>query len=108
MDSLRADLRSALRSLLRAPLFTLTSVLILAVGTGVASGSFGIIHHLLLAPYPVRDGARLVMVSDRVPARGELRGGTTGARLAAYGGARSLEKLEAFAQDGALLRTGDG
>src|SRR5256885_16546856 len=108
MDSLRADIRSALRWVLRAPLFTITSLVILGIGTGVASGNFGIIQHLLGNPYPVPVGGRLIMVSGRVLARGELRGAMSGGRLTAYRGARSLERLEAFAYDEAVLRTGEG
>ena len=41
MDALRQDLRYAWRSLKRAPLFTLTVLAILSIGTGVAAAMFG-------------------------------------------------------------------
>ena len=108
VDSLREDVRYALRSLRRAPLFTLTAIVILALGTGAASGLFGIVHHLLVLPLDVPDRARVVMVSDRASARGEMRGATSAARFQAYRGAGSLARLEAYAFDNAVLQTGDG
>ncbi|HEY6194884.1 MAG TPA: ABC transporter permease, partial [Candidatus Eisenbacteria bacterium] len=108
LDSLREDARYALRSLRRAPLFTLTALVILALGTGVASGLFGAVHHLLVVPYDVRGRERLVMVTDRVALRPEMRGSTSAARFRAYRRAGSLEQLEAYTFDGAVLQTGGG
>jgi hypothetical protein len=64
VDSILEDIRYALRSLRRAPLFTIASLVILSVGTGVASGLFGIVHHRLVLPYDVPGHERLVMVGD--------------------------------------------
>src|SRR6266487_6221935 len=108
MDSIREDIRYALRSLRRAPLFTLTSIVILALGTGVASSMFGIVHHLLVVPYDVPGRERLVMVGDLVASRGEMRGYTSAARLEAYRAAGGVEQLEAYTYDEAVLQTRDG
>lgn len=108
LDSLREDVRYAVRSLGRAPMFALTAIGILALGTGVASGLFGIVHHLLVVPIDVPGSDRVVMVSDRIAARGETRGATSAARFDAYRAAGSLARLEAYAFDNAVLETGDG
>jgi putative ABC transport system permease protein len=108
LDSLLEDARYAVRSLRRAPLFTFTAIVILALGTGVASGLFGIVHHLLVVPFDVPGHERLVMVGDRVVAHGELRSSTSAARFQAYRAASSLERLGAYAYDDAVLETGDG
>lgn len=108
LDSLREDARYAVRSLRRAPLFTFTAIAILALGTGVASALFGIVHHLLVEPLDVPGRERVVMVSDRISARGETHGATSAARLQAYRAAGSLARLEAYGFDSAVLQTGDG
>ena len=108
MDSIREDVRYAVRSLWRAPLFTLASLLILALGTGVASGLFGIVHHLLVLPFDVPDRERLVMLSDVAPSRGETRGPVSAARFRSYGTAHALARIEAYEADHAVLQTRDG
>ena len=58
-----ADARYALRVLARSPLFTLTSVLSLAVGIGAAATIFELSDALLLQPSPgVRDAGRVVEI----------------------------------------------
>ncbi len=60
-DSLSQDLRYAIRSILRSPLFSLTAMLSLAVGIGANTAIFTIVNALLLRPVPgVVEPARLV------------------------------------------------
>src|ERR1041384_1364459 len=54
------DLRLALRSLRRTPVFTLSTVLILALGAGANTGAFSALYALLLKPLPYPDPDRLV------------------------------------------------
>ena len=56
------DLRSAARSMLRAPGFALTAVLMLAAGLGVCLYVFGAIQSFLLRDLPFAEPARLVHV----------------------------------------------
>jgi putative ABC transport system permease protein len=56
------DLRHAWRSLWRAPEFTLTVVLTLALGIGVNSLIFTVVNAALLRPLPYPEPDRLVMV----------------------------------------------
>jgi hypothetical protein len=59
------NLRYAIRSLARAPGFTLTVVLTLAIGTGANSAVFSALNAVLLRPLPLPDSGRLVKLSDR-------------------------------------------
>ena len=46
--------RQTLRKLRRSPSFTLTSILVLAVGIGATSAIYSVIHGVLLQPLPIR------------------------------------------------------
>jgi putative ABC transport system permease protein len=61
-DTLRADVRHTLRLAVKAPLFTLLTVLALALGIGANSAIFAVINGVLLQPLPYADADRLVMV----------------------------------------------
>ncbi len=65
------DLRLAVRSFTRAPLFALSAILILALGVGANTGAFSALHALLLKPLPYPEPQRLValyeMTADRKP-----------------------------------------
>ena len=56
------DVRMALRSLLRAPAFSATTILILAVAAGANAAIMAIAHGVLLKPLPYRQPDRLVFV----------------------------------------------
>src|ERR687898_1143603 len=50
LDVLRQDLRYAVRSLSRAPLFTLSVVATLALGVGANTAIFSVVHAVALRP----------------------------------------------------------
>ena len=64
IQTLVQDLRYAARQLRRAPAFTLTAVLTLALGLGANTAIFTLFHGLLLKPLPVPDPASLIRVGD--------------------------------------------
>jgi putative ABC transport system permease protein len=64
LDTLAQDVRYAVRSLRRAPAFTITVILTLAVGIGATTSIFSLINGLLLRALPVTDPHRLMTISS--------------------------------------------
>jgi putative ABC transport system permease protein len=58
------ELRIVTRHLLRSPGFTITAVLMLALGIGATTSIFSIVEGVLLRPVPFPHSERLVVVSD--------------------------------------------
>src|SRR4051812_29769358 len=65
--SMWRDLRYAVRSLRRAPGFTLVAVVVLAVGIGANSAMFSLVDAALMRPLPFAQPDRLVMLWERPP-----------------------------------------
>jgi predicted permease len=65
MESLFADLRYAVRTLVKRPAFTLVAVLSLALGIGANTTIFSLVNALLLRSLPVADSGRLVSIFTR-------------------------------------------
>ena len=65
-----ADLKYALRSLLKTPGFTLIAVTTLALCIGANSAIFSVVHAILLKPYPWPESDRLVYVYNSYPLMG--------------------------------------
>jgi predicted permease len=64
IESLFADLRYGIRMLRRNPGFSLTVVVILAVGIGANAAVFSIVDSTLLKPLPYADQERLMMLRN--------------------------------------------
>jgi putative ABC transport system permease protein len=61
-DSISQDLRYALRTLRRKPVFTFVVVLTLALGIGANTAIFNVTYGILLKPLPFPDSSRLVQI----------------------------------------------
>jgi putative ABC transport system permease protein len=101
-----ADLRYALRALARAPGFTLAVVLTLALGIGVNSAIFSVVHTVLLRPLPYGSPEQLVLLYGRYPEFGR-----TSTSLPDFidwrDGTRSFEQMAAR-HPGSFVLTGEG
>src|SRR5512138_949698 len=62
MSTLWRDIRIGLRGLRRRPGFTTVAVLTLALGIAATTAIFSVVYATFLAPPPLRDADRLVMV----------------------------------------------
>ena len=67
LDSLRQDLRYAVRGFLRSPAFTFTSVLALALGIGATTAVFSAVDRLLFRSLPYPNEERLVSFGMMAP-----------------------------------------
>ena len=64
------DFRYALRTLVKAPVFTLVAVLTLALGIGANTAIFSLLYQILLRPLPYAHADRLVFVWNSYSAMG--------------------------------------
>ncbi len=93
MGWLLSDIKFAVRTLLRSPLFTAVAVFSLALGIGANTAIFTLLDQLLLRLLPVRDPEQLVMIWTSGPHMGSNRG----ARASSYPMYQDFQKrAEAF------------
>ena len=64
LDSIWRDVRSAARSLLRAPLAAAVMIAILALGIGLNTAVYSILYGILLRPYPYASPERIVRIAS--------------------------------------------
>jgi macrolide transport system ATP-binding/permease protein len=68
VETVLQDLRFALRQLRHSPAFTLTAVLVLALGMGANLAIFAFVDAALIKPLPYRDPGRLVGLFEAISA----------------------------------------
>ena len=66
-DILRQDLRYTARTLASTPGFTLTAILVVALGVGANTAVFTVTDFVLIRPLPFSDPDRLVKLYERLP-----------------------------------------
>ena len=98
MNSLLADLRYALRMLLKSPGFTATAVIALAVGIGVQTAVFSVTNAILLRSLPYQRPGELVWISKVEPQFG-IGGLTAGAYLDFREQSETFAGLAAYSEE---------
>ncbi len=58
------NLRLAFRQVVKAPAFTVTVTLVLALGIGATTAIFSVVHAVLLHPFPYKDGNNILFVGS--------------------------------------------
>jgi putative ABC transport system permease protein len=61
------DVRTAFRTLLARPAFTLVAILTLALGIGANTAVYTVVHGVLLAPLPYADPGEIVVLNEVTP-----------------------------------------
>src|SRR5712692_4346688 len=67
MDALRNDLRYTLRTLVKAPAFTLAAIAALTLGIGANTAIFSVVNAVLLRPVPAPDPDRVLFFMNASP-----------------------------------------
>ena len=65
VDDLTRDVRYAVRTWRKTPVFATIAVLTLALGIGVNTAVFSVVNAIIFRPLPVKDGHRLAVKGDR-------------------------------------------
>ncbi|MBY0497699.1 MAG: ABC transporter permease [Cyanobacteria bacterium] len=108
LDILRQDLRYSLRSLRRSPGFTITAILVAAIGIGATTATFTLADHVLMRALPFPEPDELVKVWEDHSARGYPRLEPSPPDFLDWQRqATSFERLEAYTGFGSTL-TGRG
>jgi predicted permease len=58
------DVKYAVRTLMRTPVFAVTAILVMALGIGANTALFTVVHSVLMKQLPFRDPGRLMDVAD--------------------------------------------
>src|SRR5688500_630607 len=67
MRSLLADLRYAIRSLIKTPAFTAVAIVTLGLGLGATTAIYTLVSHVLLRPLPYPQAERVVRIWETFP-----------------------------------------
>src|SRR5690242_12152161 len=108
MGTLRQNVRFAIRSLLKAPGFSLVVILTLALGIGANTAIFSVVYSALLRPLPYREPARLFSFGEtRSQHQDSIESANTSYPdyLDWKHTAKSIESLAAFSGDAFTLST---
>lgn len=108
MDTIRADLAYAARSLKRRPVFALAAVLTIALGIGANTSVFTVVDGFMLTPLPYEEPDELVAVWSANPGLGWSKTDVSHADALEWRErSATLADLTVFDEDGFNLTGGD-
>src|SRR5712672_1760271 len=100
LESLARDLRFSLRALRRTPGFTVTAVLVMALGIGANVALFTVVRSVLLKPLPFREPDRLIQLYEKSPSGTREYSYIAGGMYAAWKrAATSVEQMAIYGTD---------
>ena len=104
MAPIMRQLGFAARRLLRAPVFTVTAVMTLAIGIGANAAIFSVVNGVLLEPLPFDDPESLVAMWHEAPGLGfEILNQAPATYLTYRADTRILEDVGLWANNGAQV-----
>lgn len=107
MTTLGQDIRYAVRTLARRPLYACVTVLVLTLAIGANTTVFSVFNAFFLRPLPYPDGDRLAIVHNTYPKVGlDVANTSIPDYLDRREQARSLEELAIFRNDARTLGGG--
>jgi predicted permease len=110
VHSLYRELRQAVRSLRRAPSFTLIALTTLSLGLGATMAIYSVLDAVVLRPLPYRDAHQLVAVLHpaTVPGNGESKWGMSAGGYFQFRALNhTLDDLGGYTTSSAILTGGD-
>ena len=108
MQSIRQDIRFAVRMLLKQPGFSLIAIITLALGIGANTAIFSVINAVLLRPLPYADPDRLVYLKAKNDERGIASSNISPPDfLDLRNQSQTFERVAAIVYGGSIL-TGEG
>ena len=108
VDDCWRDLKYAVRTLARTPGFTISAVLVMALGIGADSALFTVVRSVLLKPLPFKDPGRLIQLYEVSPDGKRPYNFVAGGMYAAWKQqAPSVEQMAIYGTDSISL-SGDG
>lgn len=109
LETLLRDLRYAVRTLSRSPGFTVTAVLVMALGIGANVALFTVVRSVLLKPLPFREPDRLVQFYEKSPNGRRQYSYVAGGMYEAWKkAASSVEQMAIYGTDSINLSGGGG
>ena len=108
VDDCWRDLKYAARTLARTPGFTISAVLVMALGIGANSALFTVVRSVLLKPLPFKDPGRLIQLYEQSPdGKRQFSYVAPGMYTAWKQQAPSIEQMAVYGTDSISL-SGDG
>ena len=109
VESLLRDLRYGVRTLRRSPGFAAVAILVMALGIGINTAIFSVVHHILLEPLPFPQSEQLYAIWARSDAQGQSRIAASGPDFLDYHDQnKSFSTIAEMIPQFTVTWTGDG